>query len=149
VPPVPIPRLNRDGLLPVGVHSCTLEEIRQRFGRFNKTDRRIALFKRLEDLITAAAATELVRAVVVDGSFVTAEPQPNDIDLILVVADDFGVGELSPFVYNATSTKRLSRRYKFDVFLARERSAEYHELVAFAQGIRDSDRRKGILRVEL
>ena len=39
-PLMPIPLLNENGLLPMGIHICILEEIRQRFGRFQGSDRR-------------------------------------------------------------------------------------------------------------
>src|SRR5437763_745258 len=60
---MPIPDLNADGLLPTGLFDCTLEEIRQRFGSFQGSERRPHLFARLEqtveqlELITAALAS--------------------------------------------------------------------------------------------
>ncbi len=39
-----IPELNENGFLPEGIHEASLEEIRERFGRFQRTDRRPALF---------------------------------------------------------------------------------------------------------
>ena len=48
---MPIPALNSNGLLPVGIHVATIEEIRQRFGSFDGSDRRIQLFTRLEQLV--------------------------------------------------------------------------------------------------
>jgi len=41
---MPIPDLNEDGLLPEGIHEASLEEVRERFGRFQRTDRRPDLF---------------------------------------------------------------------------------------------------------
>jgi hypothetical protein len=34
---MPIPPLDEDGLLPEGIHECSLEEIRARFGSFQVT----------------------------------------------------------------------------------------------------------------
>ncbi len=82
---MPIPELNQDGFLPEGIHAASLEEVRERFGRFQRTDRRPALFAKLSTYMAEVRASGLVVAVIVDGSFVTAKDEPSDIDLILVL----------------------------------------------------------------
>jgi hypothetical protein len=77
-----IPALDPNGVLPAGVHDCTLEEIKSRFGSFQGSDRRPQLFSRLETFLTEARGVEIVQSVLVDGSFVTAKADPNDIDLL-------------------------------------------------------------------
>lgn len=76
-----IPALNQHGLLPVGIHDCTLAELKSRFASFQATDRRPDLFRKLERLIAEAQAAQFARSLLIDGSFVTAQPNPNDIDL--------------------------------------------------------------------
>jgi len=44
---MPIPELDARGLLPEGIHPCSMSEIAQRFGRFQRSDRRCRLFERL------------------------------------------------------------------------------------------------------
>src|SRR5450432_1398946 len=101
---MPIPRLDREGFLPVGVHVCNLEEIGSRFGKFNQTDRRVALFERLERLVAEVRATGLVQAVIVDGSFVTIKPAPQDVDIILALGRlSWDTQEITPFASNAIS----------------------------------------------
>lgn len=120
--PMPIPSLDRDGFLPAGVHDCTLAELKARFGVFQNSDRRPKLFARLESFLTEARAARLVRSIIVDGSFVTARPDPNDIDLILVVARDHDVSaDLSPAAYNVVSKKRVQTRFGFDMVAVREK----------------------------
>ncbi|MBI2926746.1 MAG: hypothetical protein HYY24_13700 [Verrucomicrobia bacterium] len=94
---MPIPPLDQDGFLPIGVHECTLGEIKGRFGVFRGSDRRPQLFARLQAFLSEAKACGLVVSVVVDGSFVSAKPEPNDIDLIVAVVPghSFAV-DLSP-----------------------------------------------------
>lgn len=82
---MPIPALTSDGLLPEGVHDCTLRELQERFGEFQTTDARCRLFERLARFVQEATASGLVAAVIVDGSFVTAKNCPNDIDLIVIL----------------------------------------------------------------
>jgi len=42
---MPIPALNEHGLLPAGIHDCTLDELKSRFGSFQISDRRNQLFE--------------------------------------------------------------------------------------------------------
>ncbi len=82
---MPIPSLNVDGLLPGGIFDCTLDEVRRRFGVFQESDRRPRLFARLEELLVAMRQSGIFEAILLDGSFVTGKPAPNDIDLIAVL----------------------------------------------------------------
>lgn len=87
----------------------------------------------------------------IDGSFVTSKPEPNDIDLVLILAHshDYSV-ELRPFEYNLLSRRRVARRYAFDLLVAREGSPELHEYAEFFQQVRgEPHRHKGILKVQL
>lgn len=46
-----IPEFNEDGLLPPGIHRATLEEFKERFVIFNRSDRRLRVFEGLNQLI--------------------------------------------------------------------------------------------------
>src|SRR2546428_445885 len=96
-----LPPFNEHGLLPEGIHDCTLWEAEDRFGRFQQSERRPLLWAKFREFFGEMKATGLVAAVLLNGSFVTVKPDPNDIDLILVVAPthDFA-RNLSPAEYN-------------------------------------------------
>lgn len=146
---MPIPALDDFGLLPVGVHDCLLEEVRTRFGMFQTTDRRPRLFEKLQAYVHDVGQCAWIVAIVIDGSFITAAPQPNDIDLILVLeaGHDFSA-ELRPFEYNLLSRRQARRIYGFDVLVAVEGSGSYAEYLDFFSQVRgDPDRRKGLLRL--
>ncbi|MDQ3701448.1 MAG: hypothetical protein M3442_11080, partial [Chloroflexota bacterium] len=64
------------GLLPSGVHEATWEEFVARFGW---TPHRLALLAGLKAALDALEAAGCPR-VYVDGSFVTAKPDPGDFD---------------------------------------------------------------------
>ena len=148
---MPIPALDQQGLLPAGIHDCTLDEIKKAFGSFQQSDRRPRLFARLEMFLSEAKGAQLVASVVVDGSFVTAKPEPNDIDLILELAagHDFAA-DLSPAAYNVVSKQRVHRRFGFDLLVARENSVEYDRWTEFFQQVRLAPaRRKGTVKVRL
>jgi hypothetical protein len=148
---MPIPDLDGAGLLPPGIHDCTADEVRVRFGAFQGTDRRCRLYQKLDTYIREALDTGMVAELIIDGSFVTAKPDPGDIDLILVLAGshDFSA-QLRPFEYNVLSRRQVRKLYGFDILVAPLASAVYAEYVAFFQQVRgDPGRRKGVLRVRL
>jgi hypothetical protein len=148
---MPIPPLNQDGLLPVGVHECTLAEMKTQFGVFQRSDRRSRLVAQLETFLSEAARTGLVVSVLVDGSFVTATPEPNDIDLIVIVSASYDfAAEITMAAYNVLSKQRVRRRFGFDLLLAREGSPEARRWVEFFQQVRLAPgKQKGILKVRL
>ena len=71
-----IPEYRRDGKLPTGVHPADWQEFEERYGQ---TPRRGSL---LTGLLLAMCLLKLARcrAVYIDGSFVTAKPEPGDFD---------------------------------------------------------------------
>ncbi|MBI2926062.1 MAG: hypothetical protein HYY24_10195 [Verrucomicrobia bacterium] len=148
---MPIPALDENGFLPLGVHECTLEEVARRFGAFQDSDRRPRLFGQFRLFLAEARASGLVLAVIIDGSFVTSKPAPGDIDLVLVVRPDYDyLADISPGQYNVVTRSRVRRHFGFDVLLARDGQEEYGAAIRFYQQVReDPDRFKGILRITL
>jgi hypothetical protein len=148
---MPIPTLNTNGLLPEGVHICTLDEVRLRFGRFAANDRRVKLFERLAELINELRSSGMFVAVVVDGSFVTAKPAPEDIDLIVLLRRGHDwKADLSARDYKLVSRRALRRRFEFDVLLASDDDATCDGYVEFFSRVRDDTSvRKGMLRMNL
>jgi len=89
---MPLPPLTQTGDLPLGVHRASLPEICERFGAGSR--RRMALADRLERIYRLARATQQLARFVVFGSFVTDKPEPNDIDIFLVMEDAFNGEDL-------------------------------------------------------
>jgi hypothetical protein len=148
---MPIPALNHHGLLPPGIWDCTLAELRERFGVFSGSDHRARLFARLENLFQTMQRSGLFEALLVDGSFVTAKPAPNDIDLVAVLlpGHDFE-RDLPMSEYALVSRTLLRRRYGFDVVIAERNSALCKTYVEFFSRVRDNpDASKGMLRLSL
>ena len=146
-----IPPLNEYGWLSEGIHNCTLEEAAKQFGMFQGSDRRPLLWAKFVEFVREAKACGLIDAILMDGSFVTAEPTPNDIDLILVVSanHDFSV-DFQSSEYNVLSKRRVNQRFGFDLLVARVDSEEYRRYVEFFQQVRlEPMRKKGILRIQL
>jgi hypothetical protein len=148
---VPIPALSADGFLPTGLFDCTWPEVKARFGTFQGSDRRVDLFGRLDALASAMTASGLFEALIIDGSFVTLKPAPNDIDLVAIMrpGHDFE-RDLPMSEYALVSRTLLRRRFGFDVIVAERDSALYKTYVEFFSRVREApDVKKGLLRVRL
>lgn len=79
---MPIPLLDPHGLLPLGVHDCTVDEIGERFGGSNDGPRRDLFngFLRWRGLLLRR---NLPVEIFVDGSFTTSKDYPGDVDVAL------------------------------------------------------------------
>jgi len=148
---MPIPVLTADGLLPEGVHDCTLDELRERFGQFQRTDSRPRLFERLQAFVQEAERTGFVVAIIVDGSFVTVADAPNDVDIILVLRADHDFdADLRPFAYNVVSKRQVRWMHGIDMLVGREGHQELDKHVLLFSSLKDVEaRRKGMLRIRL
>jgi len=81
-----LPDFTEDGILPPGLHLATLEDVVRRFGE--PSLQRQAIAESLAWAIRAARRAGVVRFVV-DGSFVDAKSDPNDVDCVLLLAEDY------------------------------------------------------------
>ena len=91
-----------------------------------------------------------IAEVLVDGSFVTAKPDPNDIDLIVVLPADHDFSRsLSPREYNLLSRRRLrASGYPFDVLVVARGGTAYETALHLFQQVRGrAELTKGLLRV--
>jgi hypothetical protein len=148
---VAIPSSNSSGLLPKGIYQCTLDELRARFGSFQGSDIRLRLMQKLESFLQELRSAGIVRALIVDGSFVTTKMAPNDIDLLIVLptGHDFRA-DLPLAQYKVVDSRRVKRVYGLDVFVVEEGSADYAALIQLFHRVRLQPRlTKGILRIEL
>ena len=83
-----IPPFQDRGYLPPGVHPAKLDEVEARFGRQTELRRvQMESIGWLVDLARRAGVTRLV----INGSFVTDVPEPNDVDCVLLVGPGFPV----------------------------------------------------------
>ncbi|MGE5219613.1 MAG: DUF6932 family protein [Chloroflexota bacterium] len=67
------------------------------------------LWAKLTDFVREVAIWDFIEVVLVDGSFVTAAPEPNDVDLVLVVSANHDFTEdLQLEAYNVLSNCGLT-----------------------------------------
>ncbi len=93
----------------------------------------------------------LFEGLLIDGSYVTAKPCPNDIDLVAVLrpGHDFE-RELLLSEYALVSRAMLRRRFGFDIIVAERDSQLYKTYVEFFSRVRENPvARKGLLRLTL
>lgn len=88
-----LPPFTETGDLPVGIHRASLRETLEHFG--TETLKRKILALRLERIYRLASETAHLARFVVFGSFVTAKPEPNDVDVFMIMEDSFDVGQFT------------------------------------------------------
>jgi hypothetical protein len=76
-----IPSLTRYGILPSAEHICTIDEIEQRFAI---NDHRRRLWAGFLAYVAWVKSLDAYMYLLVGGSFVTDQPDPEDIDVVLV-----------------------------------------------------------------
>ena len=86
-----LPDFNEAGDLPPDVHAALLSEVMSRFGQSNAARRVVG--KRLQHVYAVANATGHLARFIVYGSFVTNKPEPNDVDVLLVMDEFFEVAD--------------------------------------------------------
>ena len=86
---MPLPQLNSAGELPAGVHQATMDEVFAQFG--SGTAQRQAVTARLRRIYDLARGTRQLERRILFGSYITAKSDPNAVDIILVMRDDFDV----------------------------------------------------------
>lgn len=154
---MPLP-FDARGLLEPGTHEATLAEVEQAFARFQRTDRRIALFSKLKRYLAELKQTGWVCQVILDGSFVMPMvDEPNDMDLILVLPADWDLTrELRPFEYNVVDKAFTKREYRIEVFAVPEGSEEHGRAQRLFERVRlewcrlfgwPDETKKGLVRI--
>ena len=135
-----------DGYLPEGLHMATEAELTFRFGASSSRRRRLVL--RLRRWIELSRLTGASRFLV-DGSFVTATEEPNDIDAVVLLPDDFEEQISRGFEPALELEQMLLTRRPEEIFAA-EDSTDWNDWVEFFGRTRELDgRRKGLVEVRL
>jgi hypothetical protein len=83
------PRFNKNGDLPRGIHKASLSDVIEHFGKGNL--QRTILAQRLNRIYNLAIGTGQMTRFIIFGSFVTEKPNPQDIDIFLLMEDTFDI----------------------------------------------------------
>jgi len=109
-----IPEFNVDGNLPEGIHSVSDEEFLDHFA--TQSVRRKWLGERLREVIALAKSTGKVERIFIWGSFVTAKESPNDVDILLVMSEDFQIETVPEECKHLFDCIRARVKFNADVF---------------------------------
>lgn len=139
-----IPKLNKYGLLPKGIHKATLEEIKQTFG--SNSAKRKELFKGFQMLVQLLRKHKRsIKKFLLNGSFVTDKESPRDYDCILVVKKDFNFD--SPEAEKLKDAKKLFYAHNFTCM--EENLDRFHRLINLFGYEKYTERPKGLVEVIL
>ncbi len=84
-----LPEFNDYGDLPEGLHKATLAEVLDRFGTGTEVRREAtAVLQKVYPLIFVTGKLE---RFVIFGSYITAKSEPRDVDIVMVMKDDFSM----------------------------------------------------------
>jgi hypothetical protein len=140
------PEFDFNGDLPEGIYQATLPEVLQYFG--TGTVQRHLVAQRLERVYKLAYSTGQVVRFMVFGSFVTAKPDPGDVDIFMLMENSFdstGVRGEAAIIFDHLVVQNVEGA---SVFWIRQQAAigGEEEAVKYWQTKRDKTRR-GIVEV--
>ena len=137
-----IPPFRADGYLPDGVYSASEAEVTFRFGASSRRRRRLAL--RLRRWIQLGRQVGGKR-LLVDGSFVTAKANPNDLDAVIFLPQDFEQ-LVEDGVEAALELEEMLLTRRPEEIFAAEDEDDWNGWVEFFGRTREADgRRKGLV----
>lgn len=128
---MPIPEFNEVGNLPAGVYEITLDELFVRFE--GPSQQRRSVSDRIRRILGLAKSTNKLSSVLIFGSYVTNKTDPNDVDMILIMQDDFRPETFSDEVSALFDHSRAKTELGADVFWIRPGLLILDTLDAFKQ----------------
>ncbi|QDU87520.1 hypothetical protein Pla175_08820 [Pirellulimonas nuda] len=140
-----IPEFRSDGYLPEGLYVATEAEVSFRFGG---TGRRRRLVLRVRRWIELAREVEAKR-MLIDGSFITAKSEPDDVDAVVWLPLDFE-SQVATGSEGATELEQMLLTRRPEELFAAEDETDWQEWIKFFSRTREADgRRKGLVEVAL
>jgi hypothetical protein len=106
---MPIPTLEPSGLLPTGVHECSLADIS---AQFTWNEHRSGLFDRFVSFLHAELKPQFPYPVYFDGSFVTDKELPDDTDVVLDLAHATDEHKWHALMFMQTHQQRIMDDYR-------------------------------------
>jgi hypothetical protein len=142
-----LPEFTETGDLPLGVHAATLTEVQALFG--SQEERREAVTRDLTHIHALALRTGCLSRFILFGSYITTKPYPNDVDIILVMTDDFQLAHCPPEAIALFDHAVAQARYGASIFWVRPSlviGESVDEFIAHWQIKRDGSHR-GIVEI--
>ena|ERR1700722_2381726 len=143
-----LPEFNGFGDLPAGNHPASLAEVFSRFGA--GTSQRAAVTERLKRIYELAAVTAHLDWLIVFGSYVSDVAEPNDVNVILVMRNQFRSEQCPPESAVLFDHFRANDELGASIFWVRPDmllGEPLEQFLAFWQTKRDG-RRRGVVEVQ-
>lgn len=140
------PTFNENGDLPVGIYKATLQEVIDHFGKGSL--QRQLVSSRLKKIYNLAKITGKLSRFIIYGSFITSKENPNDVDVFLVMANDFMKDDYKGDVLRIFEHLQTENKMKASIFWMLEMSIAVNEKIFIEgwQNTRDNTKR-GIVEV--
>ena len=140
------PDFNELGDLPVGIYRAKIADAVAHFGR--GTAQRVAVTARLERIYELARSTGCLQRFIIFGSYVTAEPNPHDVDVFLVMRGSFQPHDAPPETQGLFRHSTAQSEFGASIFWVNAGTsfADTEDLIVGWQTRRDLQRR-GIVEV--
>jgi hypothetical protein len=138
---VVVPKFDRNGNLPPGVHDATIAEIEKLFAT---NAQRAMLFEGLVKVLDLLRGCNC-KEVYLDGSFITDKSEPNDYDLCY---EPTGINPTKAFKNFLLARDRRKERYLGDIFARMPQPPYELDHVEHWQTDQDGNI-KGIIRIKL
>jgi hypothetical protein len=141
-----IPPFRPDGYLPEGLYLVSEADVTFRFG--SSTQRRRRLVLRLRRWVALARAVQALR-LLLDGSFVTAKTEPEDIDAVIWLPHNFEEQVEQQMESALELEQMLLTRHPEEIFAAEDQTDWDDWLEFFSRTREADDRRKGLVEIQL
>ncbi len=140
------PEFNENGDLPVYIYKATLSEVLAHFGKGSLQRQVVA--KRLVKIYWLVKSTNHLERFIIYGSFVTAKPNPDDVDIFLVMDDDFEKDSFSGDVRRVFDHLETEKKLGASIFWSRTQFILGNiQLFVEDWQIKDDKTRRGIVEV--
>ena len=134
------------GDLPVGIYRAKIADVVAHFGRGSA--QRAAVTARLERIYELARSSGCLQRFIIFGSYVTAEPNPHDVDVFLVLRGGFQPRDAPPETQGLFRHATTQSEFDASIFWVNAGTsfADTEDLIVGWQTRRDLQRR-GIVEV--
>jgi predicted nucleotidyltransferase len=116
-----LPDFDETGDMPAGVYQATFAEVVKRFG--GGTVERRSVTDRLRRIYECVVSTGYLARFVVFGSYVTRKSSPNDVDILLIMEDEFDVEQVTGEVALVFQHMEADSHFGASVFWTTRRGA--------------------------
>ena len=143
-----LPPLNSAGDLPPGIHGAGWDEIGSRFGVGSR--RRSSALAKLRHLHELAERTGALGRFLVFGSFVSSTAEPRDVDIVLVMSNEFRLEDAPRESRTLFSHPDAEARFGASVFWVRQGMLPDEMMQEFLETwqLKRDGSRRGLLEVE-